>query len=153
MIARVETSFISSWTISASLISALFPKLTNLLKPIPSFFAQSNTAVPNAPLWDMKAVFPLSGRWGAKEAFRGVAVSIIPKQLGPRTRILCFLQRDITACSIFVPSTPHSLNPAEIMMRLLIPFSPISSTIVGTIRAGTATTPRSISPSTSRTLG
>ncbi len=48
--------------------------------------AISNTAVPNAPDWDMKAMGPAGGVPGANEALSGVAVSITPRQLGPIKR-------------------------------------------------------------------
>ena len=149
----VESSSINSCINSVSLISALFPRLTILLKPIPSSIAQSNKAVPRAPLCDMNAMLPFLGSVGAKEAFNGVFVSIIPKQFGPRTRILCFLHTFITASSLFAPSIPLSLNPDERIIRILTFFSPIPSIILGTISAGTATTQRSMFPSTSRMFG
>jgi hypothetical protein len=71
---------------------------------------------------------------------------MIPWQLGPNTRTLCFLALARNASWSLFPSSPISLNPAELMMTALTPFFPHSSMAWGTSLAGMMMWATSTSP-------
>ncbi|MBA7620704.1 hypothetical protein ES703_28058 [subsurface metagenome] len=112
---------------STSSRSPLFPRLTKLWNPMFSLTIQSRTAVPRAPLWEMKPILPASGIAGAKLRLSWLSVLMIPRQLGPWTRIPYFLLISTSCFSRRAPSCPISLNPAEMTTRAFTPFSPHSS--------------------------
>ena len=71
---------------SDSEMSALFPRLTNLEKPMFRPMAQSSTAVQSAPDWEKKEMKPFGGVPRENDAFSEACVLIRPRQLGPSTR-------------------------------------------------------------------
>ena len=118
------------------------PSEANMLNPTCSATAQSSIAPPNAPPWDMKAMFPDGGPVLMNVAFRPAFGLTKPRQFGPRMRMPYFFLAAITLCSSNLPSSPISLKPAEIMTAPSIPARPHSSTISGTALAGVAITAR-----------
>ena len=91
-----------------------------------------------APLWEIKAMFPLSGKTAEKEAFIGVAVSIMPTQLGPSMFMLCFLATCVIFFSSSNPLLPISLKPAVSTIKFLMFNSAASDTISKQYFAGIA---------------
>ena len=81
-------------------------------------------AVNKAPLWEIKAVFPLSGLSRPKFAFRSISVFANPRQLGPRNLIPYCFAFSFNVSSIFLPSSPASFPPADITTAAFTPFSP-----------------------------
>ncbi len=79
-------------------------------------------------------------------------VFMSPRQLGPRRCIWCLLQIFSSSFSRSRPSSPVSLKPAEMTMSPFTFFCPASFATIGTISAGTATTPKSIFSFTSNVL-
>ncbi len=138
---------------STSSRSALFPRLMKLWKPMSSLMTQSRTAVPSAPLWEMKPILPPIGMTAAKLRLRGIEVLISPRQLGPWIRIPYFSAISKSFPSRTAPSCPVSLKPADMTTRALTPFIPHSSVTCSTLAAGIETTTRSTSPGTSRIEG
>ncbi len=67
-------------------MSPLSPREMKWEKPMSPERAQSRTVVHSAPDWEMKAIFPGSMSVWEKLAFRPMAGTIIPRQLGPRMR-------------------------------------------------------------------
>src|SRR3989304_108391 len=63
--------------------SIMEPRDAKRLKPICVFMAQSRMAVPRAPLWDMKAIFPGSGLAFRNEAFKPNGGREDAGELGP----------------------------------------------------------------------
>ena len=151
MITAVESSSANSNRRSFSVTSALLPRLTNFENPTSFASAQSSVAVQIAPDCDISAILPLCAMDAAKDAFRFDVVSIRPRQFGPSIRMPYFVAIATHSRSSFAPSTPDSLNPAEITITFLTPACPHSSIASGTKRAGMTITARStlILPGTS----
>ena len=131
---------------SDSEMSALFPRLTNLEKPMFRPMAQSSTAVASAPDWEKKEMKPFGGVPRENDAFSEACVSISPRQLGPSTRT----PEDVAASrrdrSRATPAPPISLNPAEMTIPARIPFA-ASRGIPSRMAPGATTkTPRSTGP-------
>ena len=150
-ITSVLSSSASCSITSISDMSALFPRLTTLLNPIPSDTLQSIIATVIAPLCDTNAMFPGSGIICANDAFSGVCISKLPRQLGPWMFMSYFLAIADNSSSSFTPSPPTSLNPAVRTMTFLIPLCPHSSKEALVNFEGIATTAKSHSPSISKT--
>ena len=71
---------------------------------------------------------------------------MIPWQFGPNTRTPYFLALARNTAWSFAPSSPISLNPAELMTTALTPFFPQSSIACGTSLAGMMMCARSTAP-------
>ncbi|GBC74362.1 hypothetical protein HRbin05_00402 [archaeon HR05] len=132
--------------------SSIEPTEMNALNPIFSFTAQSTIAEPRAPLWEMKATFPGFGVLLRNVALRLLLGLIMPRQFGPIMFRAYLSLASIIFASNALPSSPTSLNPAEIMMRFFTPALPHCSTIPGTVGAGVAITARSTLSGISSTL-
>ncbi len=75
-----------------------------------------------------------------------------PRQFGPKILILYFLPIPTSSSSLFTPSPPISLNPADMTIKPLTPFLPHSSAAPLTNLPGITKIAMSISSSTSNTL-
>jgi len=137
---------------SISLRSALLPRLMKFTKPTSVIAAQSRMAVPSAPDWVMMETLPRGGISLAKDALHREIVLMMPRQLGPTIRMPYCVAICFTSFSSRAPSGPTSLNPAEMITRFLMPFSPHSRAAPGTSLAGMTMTARSTGPGTSSTL-
>ncbi len=134
-------------------MSAVLPTEANDDNPRPRSFAASMTAIPSAPLCDMKATRP-GGAWtGPRLALRPTAgsVFITPTQLGPTSRMPAARQMRISSRWRLRPRAPASSNPAETTTSARTSLAAQSRATARTASAGTATTARSRSPGTSRT--
>ncbi len=125
------------------------PKEANMLKPTCVLTAQSNIAVPKAPPCEIKAISPGSGLFPKKVALIPAWGLTNPRQLGPSIRIPCLAWNWFISSSNLSPSSPTSLNPAEIITAPSTPLWPHSSTISGTVLAWVAITAKSICSGTS----
>ncbi len=152
-ITSVCLCFARIFSMSTSLITALFPKLTTAEKPIPCALASSTSAAQIAPLCETSAIFPDFGVTLRKVEFIIVFGSrfMIPRQLGPMTSILYFLAISMTCCSLFAPSSSTSLKPAVMMITPLTFFFPHSSKTGVTSVFLITITARSIGFGTSKT--
>ena len=116
---------------------------------------QSRIAVSSAPLWLRNATLPALGARLANVASKPITGFMIPRQLGPITRMepdpRCNCSRIL--CSSAVPSAPRSRNPAEITTAAFTPASTHSPIKPGTVVAGVTTMARSTSAGTSPMLG
>ena len=153
MITRVSGSDARASIKSASEVSVLFPRLTNLEKPTLFPMAQSRMAVQSAPDWEKKPISPTGGMPAAKVAFRRLLVSMIPRQLGPTTRMPSSRTRARRAFSRSAPSPPTSLKPAEITMAYRMPLAAQASRVGRHALGGITRTARSASPGRSFTSG
>src|SRR5579875_1274083 len=128
---------------------------TKLDRPMPRDDASARMAMPSPPDWEAKPMRPGTGAVGAKVAFMDTPGSVLttPKQFGPTTRMPATCAMRTSSCWATAPSPPASAKPAEITTSAPTPLAPQSSTTDGTAAAGTATTARSTSPGTARTVG
>src|SRR5208337_1724773 len=133
--------------------SSIDPTETKALKPTLARKLQSSTAAPRAPLWLRKAILPGRAMALATVALRPVIGLITPRLFGPRTRIRPRHASSMIRRSSAAPSTPLSLNPAEVTMAAWTPASTHSPIRSGTIVAGVATMARSIGSGTSPMRG
>ncbi len=133
--------------------SARLPADRNERSPRPRRSALDSTATPSPPDWLNRARAPGLGRVGATEALRLTAGSVLmmPKLLGPITRIPLARARRTTSCWSSTPSSPSSANPLLTTTAPLTPRSTHWASTSGTEAAGTVTTARSTGPGTSDT--
>ena len=112
-------------------------------------------AMPNAPLCDMKAMRPVSGRVGAKVASMLTAGSVLitPMQFGPIIRMPYCRTRSPSRASNRFPSSPVSAKPAVITTRPVTPFFAQSSTTPSTSSRGTTMTAMSTGSGIAETVG
>ena len=117
--------------------------------------AEARTAMPSAPDWAKRPSRPCGGSVGAREALSRTAGSLlmIPKELGPTTRIPDPRARRTSSAWSRAPSVPSSANPLETTSSARTPALAHSSTTSSTALAGTATTARSTRPGTELTEG
>ena len=98
---------------SISLMSALLPMLTSLLKPMPSARAMSTIAASSEPDWEKKPTCPCSGKSPPNEALSLQAGAISPRQFGPIIRMPERRTMAASSSSIRRPSSPTSLKPGS----------------------------------------
>ena len=123
--------------------SSMEPRLTMELKPTFSYAAQSRMAVRSAPDCEMKPTRPGLAIPAAKVAFIRSIGFMMPRQLGPTTRMPNRRAASSTRRSSSAPASPISLKPALMMITPLMPASPHSATRSGTPAAGVTMTARS----------
>ncbi len=117
--------------------------------------AKSRTAAHNAPLCEIKEIFPGFGIRLEKLALRLTEERglITPRQLGPTTRTPAFLQIDTISFSISRPSPPTSRKPAETITIPFTPFSIASLIALSATLGGRIIIARSTSPGMSEMFG
>ena len=126
------------------LTSSMLPTDTKYEKPMPSSSAQSSTEVHNAPDCEIKPMCPFDGVAAAKLAFRLIAGTMMPRQLGPKILMPSnFRCSTRTSSSSLRPSTPISRNPAEMITTPRVPASPHCRTMGATVAAGVQITAKS----------
>ena len=117
--------------------------------------AASMIAMPRPPLWERKPIGPGGGGRSVKVALRRTsgAVLITPRQLGPIRRVPPSRQMLSSSRCRAAPSSPLSVNPAEITSRALAPAWVHSRATSHTCAAGTAITARSTFSGSAATEG
>ena len=123
--------------------SSIEPSDTIELKPTSSCAAQSRMAVRSAPDCEMKPTRPGLAMPAANVAFSRSMGFMMPRQLGPITRMPYVRACSSTWRSSSTPSGPISLKPALMMITPLMPASPHSVTRPGALLAGVTITARS----------
>ena len=123
--------------------SAIDPRDTTWLKPMPSRRLQSSTAVRSAPLWLTKPTDPRLAMSAANVALSPETGLMTPRQLGPTTRMPAARAVRSTSCSSAAPAGPTSRNPALMMMTPRMPRAAHSSMSAGTDGGGVTMTARS----------
>src|SRR4030043_923700 len=111
----------------------------------------STTAPPTFPPCDTKANGPSSTGKGNINALKSDEALQKPMQLGPMKRIPPFLAILKTSSCSFLPSSPISAKPAEIIPPAFTPLATHSSMTEATMGAGIQKTARPTGPGISAT--
>ena len=108
--------------------------------------------VPSAPLCEMSAMLPGSGSILRKDALSPTVGRMMPRQLGPTTRIGLSRRISRMRLSESAPFAPVSEKPADTTIAPCTPAATHCASTSGTVAAGVATIARSISAGTSPML-
>ena len=100
-------------------------------------------AVSKAPLWLRKATLPGFGVRFANVASSPITGFMMPRQLGPITRVVPRFKCSRILFSSSTPSAPRSRKPAEITTTALTAASTHSPMMSGTVVAGVTTMAKS----------
>ena len=121
----------------------MLPMLASLERPMRRLRSAAMAALPNAPLWEMKAIGPGSSTaCGIGEAFIGRWKLRMPRQLGPIRRMRPAALATTSCCSLR-PSSPTSWKPAVNTTAALADTEAASAIPAATCCTGMLTSTRS----------